>query len=177
MVLMQQRKPRKKTAQELEAYAAKTLQGRALSIGELKQRLLSRAENPADVEPILSKFKQYGFLNDRKFADAVATSRLENQGLGKARVVRELRQRRVAPTVAQQSVDATFEGVDEVELIEAFLARKFKSVKLPEYLRDEKHLASAYRKLRYAGFGSGNAIRVLKRYAERADELESLEDE
>jgi hypothetical protein len=44
-------------------------------------------------------------------------------------------------------------------------------------LRDEKHLASAYRKLRYAGFGSGNAIRVLKRYAERADELESLEDE
>ena len=32
-------------------------------------------------------------------------------------------------------------------------------------------------KLRLAGFTSGNAIRVLKRYAEGADELASLEDE
>jgi regulatory protein len=163
--------------EQLEAYAAKTLHARALSIGELKERLRQRAEDPADIDPILSKFKQYGFLNDRKFADSVAASRLENQGLGKARVVRELRQRRVAPTVAQQSVDAAFQGVDEIGLIEAYLARKFRSVKLFDYLADEKHLASAYRKLRYAGFGSGNAIRVLKRYAERAEELESIEDE
>ena len=39
-------------------------------------------------------------------------------------------------------------------------------------LQDPKHLASAYRKLRYAGFGSSSAIRALKRYADRADELE-----
>ena len=164
-------------AEELEAYAAKALHSRALSIGELKEKLLRRAGDPADVDPILSKFKQYGFLNDKKFADAVAISRLENHGLGKARVVRELRQRRVAPTVAQQSVESAFQGVDEVELIEAFLARKFRTVKLSEYLADPKHLASAYRKLRYAGFGSGNTIRVLKRYADEADELEAIEEE
>ena len=117
MVLMPQRKPRKLNAEELEAYAAKALHSRALSIGELKEKLLRRAGAPAYVDPILSKFKQYGFLNDKKFADAVATSRLENHGLGKARVVRELRQRRVAPTVAQQSVESAFQGVDEVELI------------------------------------------------------------
>ena len=67
--------------------------------------------------------------------------------------------------------------VDEVRLIEAFLARKFRNKPLAVHLEGPRHMASVYRKLRLAGFSSGNAIRVLKRYAERADELASLEDE
>jgi hypothetical protein len=43
-------------------------------------------------------------------------------------------------------------------------------------LAEEKHLASAYRKLRLGGFSSGNSIRVLKRYAAEADRLEGLEE-
>jgi regulatory protein len=37
---------------------------------------------------------------------------------------------------------------------------------------EEKNLASVYRKLVYAGFRPGAAIRVLKKFAARADELE-----
>jgi regulatory protein len=93
------------------------------------------------------------------------------QVLGKARVLRELKQRRVAPALAKESVDAAYSGSDEVEMIEAFLKRKFRTVKMAEYLAEEKHLASAYRKLRYSGFSSSNSIKVLKRYAERAEEF------
>ena len=174
---MAQRKPPPLEAPALEAYGLKALEGRALSIGELKERLRRRAAHPADVDALLSKFKQYGYLNDRKFADTFAASRLENRGLGKARVLRDLRQRRVAPGVAQQSVDAAFREVNEVELIESFLARKFRHVDLPGHLAEEKRLAAAYRKLRYAGFSSANSIRVLKRYAARAAELDGLEDQ
>jgi SOS response regulatory protein OraA/RecX len=60
-------------------------------------------------------------------------------------------------------------------MIEAFLKRKFRNVKMAEYLAEEKHLASAYRKLIYSGFSSSNAIKVLKRYAERAEDLEDSE--
>jgi len=57
-------------------------------------------------------------------------------------------------------------------VIEQFLARKYRGKNLAELLAEEKHLASAYRRLRTAGFGAGNSIRVLKRYAAQADLLE-----
>ena len=55
---------------------------------------------------------------------------------------------------------------------EEYVARKFRGRNLTEYLADPSHLASAYRKLRYAGFGSSACIRVLKRYSDRAEEIE-----
>ena len=128
---------------------------------------------------MLLKLKEAGYLNDRQFAESYATSRLENQGLGKIRVLRDLRQRRVAPKLAEQVVDKTFQDTDEVRLIEDFLARKYRGKPLGALLAEEKHLAAAYRRLRYAGFSSGNSIRVLKRYAKEAEalELEALEDQ
>jgi len=38
-------------------------------------------------------------------------------------------------------------------------------------------LASAFRKLRGAGFSAGNSIRVLKRYAADAERLEEMDEE
>ncbi len=43
-------------------------------------------------------------------------------------------------------------------------------------LMEEKNLASAYRRLRTAGFSSGNSIQVLKRYAAEAERLEEMEE-
>jgi regulatory protein len=156
----------------LMRYAAQVLAARAQSTGELRTRLRRRAARAADVDEVLSYLKESGFLNDRQFAGAYAEWRRENQGLGKARVLRDLRARRVAPAVAQAAVDAVYRGVDEVALIEDFLARKYRGKDLGALLREEKHLASAYRKLRTAGFSPGNAIRVLKRYTAEADRLE-----
>jgi regulatory protein len=157
-------------------YAAHALSARALSQGELRDRLKRKAALQADVPQVLSRLKEAGFLNDRKLADSFASWRRDNQGLGKARVVRDLMTRRVAPGVAQQAVDAAYAETDEVALIESFLARKYRGKKLGELLKEEKHLASAFRKLRGAGFSSGNSIRVLKRYAAQAEQLEDMED-
>lgn len=172
------RKPLKKLdSAGLLEYALKTLGARAQSTSELKQKLLRRAETEADVDVVIGKVKEYGFLNDRKFADSFATSRRDNRGQGKMRVLSDLKGRRVAPKLAEQVVQKTFEGTDEVQMIEDYLARKYRSVKLPEYLADEKHLASAYRRLRYAGFSSGNTRRVLLKYAKEGELLDRLEEE
>ena len=78
--------------------------------------------------------------------------------------------------MAQKAADQAYASVDEVELIERFLSRKFRGKNLGELLQEQKNLASAYRKLRVAGFSSGNAIRVLKRYAAEAEALEDIEE-
>ena len=166
------RTPKKLDAEGLWAYSLKLLGGRAQSVGEVRQKLLRRAENEPDVDLTLAKLREYGYLNDTRFAESYATWRKDNEGFGKMRVLRDLQQRRVAPKVADTAVQQVFQGTDEIELIEAFLKRKFRNQSLGELLQDPKKLQSAYRRLRYAGFSSGAAIKVLKRYASEADRLE-----
>lgn len=157
------------------SYALRALGARAHSSGELRQKLIRRAERAEDVTQVLGKLKESGYLDDRRFAQSYASARLENEGHGRSRVLRDLRQRRIAPALAEQSVDRAFRETDELELIEAYLRRKFRGKDLGPWLSEEKNLMSAYRRLRYAGFSSGNSIRVLKRYAQRAEELEGSE--
>lgn len=158
-------------------YAARALTSRALSLNELRDRLKRRASRQDDVAEVIARLKEAGFLNDRKLADSFANWRRENQGLGKTRVVHDLMARRIAPAVAKQAVEAAYSGVDEVALIESFLARKYRGKNLGELLGEEKHLASVFRRLRGAGFSAGNSIRVLKRYAAEAERLEEMPDE
>jgi regulatory protein len=62
-------------------------------------------------------------------------------------------------------------------MIGKFLERKYRGKDLRELFREEKHVASAYRRLRTAGFSSANSLRVLKRHASQASDLEAMEDE
>jgi len=157
-------------------YALRSLGGRALSTGELRQKLRQRAELAGDVDPVLAKLKEAGYLNDRRYAESFAAARLENDGHGRGRVLRDLQVHRVAPKLAEEVVQGAFAGTDEVDLIEAYLNRKYRGKDLPVWLGEEKNLASAFRRLRYAGFSTGNSIRVLKRYAAKADDLEEAAD-
>ncbi len=156
-------------------YAARALSARAQTSAELREKLKRRAARREDVDEVLRRLKDCGFLNDKRFAESFAAWRRENQGFGKARVVRDLMARRVAPALARQTADAAYESTDEIALIEKFLERKFRGKDLPSLLTQERNLAAAYRKLRGAGFSMGNSIRVLKRYAAEADRLEEME--
>ncbi len=171
------KKPKPLDLNGLMNYAAQALSARAQSLNEMRTRLKRRAAKQEDVAEVLSRLKQAGLMDDRRFADSFANWRRENQGLGKARVVRDLMVRRVAPAVAKKAVDQAYAEVDETGLIESFLGRKFRGKNLGELLREPKQLASAYRKLRLAGFSSGNSIGVLKRYAAEAERLAEMVDD
>jgi len=167
--------PKRLDSEKLMAYALRCLTGRAHSSGELREKLRRRSETAASVDEVLHKLKEAGYLDDRRYAENYAAARLENEGFGKMRVLRDLRQRRVAPTVAEQVVDRTFRDTEETELIQAFLERKYRTRPLPAFLAEEKNLAAAFRRLRYAGFSAGNSIRVLKRFSRNEEALDSLE--
>ncbi len=169
------RAPKRLDAGKLLDYALRTLSGRAYSLGELRDKLRRRSEKPEDVDEVMVKLKESGYLNDRKYAEGFATARLQNEGHGRMRVMRDLRQHRVAPKLAEQVIEQTFRETDETQLMEAYLERKYRSKVLSTFLSDDKNLASAFRRLRYAGFSASTAIKVLKRYAQAADELESVD--
>jgi regulatory protein len=171
------RTPKPLDVEGLMNYAARALSARAYTVSELKTRLKKRAARAEDVETVLGRLKEAGVVNDRRFAGSFAEWRRESQGMGKTRVLRDLMARRVAPAVAKQAVDAAFEGVDEIGMIEAFLKRKYRGKDLGALLQEQKELASAFRKLRGAGFSTGNSILVLKRYAAEAEQLEEINED
>ncbi len=164
------------SAAALWDYAVKTLAVRAHSTGELRQKLLRKAERAADVDEAIARLRDYGYLNDKRFAENFAGVKLENQGLGKIRVLRDLRERKVSGAMAERTVARVYAEVDEMELISNFIRRKVRTkAPLAEALEDPKELAAAYRKLVRAGFSPSNVIRALKSIAKNGDLLESFE--
>ena len=172
------RKPRKRApldAGGLWELALKTLGARACSSGELRQKLRLRAARVEDVDATLARLKEYRYLDDRKFAESFASARLENQRLGKRRVVQDLMRRRVAPALAEATAGKTYQNVDETALIQDYIRRKYRDKTKAGLFQDEKDLASAYRRLLRAGFNSGNIIRTLKRFAADPELLDGFE--
>jgi regulatory protein len=153
-------------------YALKSLSHRAHSEKELRVRLARRADSKATVDAVVAKLREYGYVDDARFAEGYAAARLESRGHGKMRVLRDLRARSVDSSHAQKAVEAVFAETNEVELIEQYLARKYRGKVMHEFLADPKNLAAAYRRLRVAGFASSPSIKVLKKHSERAEELE-----
>jgi regulatory protein len=160
----------------LLAYSAGVLTARTQTVSEMRRKLMRRAALPADVEETIARLKENGFLNDQRLAESFASWRKDNEGFGKDRVMRDLMVRKVAPETAKQAVEKTYSATDEMELIRHFLARKYRGKNLAVLLRDRKHLASAYRRLRTAGFSSANSIRILKQYTLEAEEIDDMED-
>ena len=156
-------------------YALKLLAGRARSAGELREKLRLRAERLTDVDEILPRLKEDKYLDDQKFAENFAAARLANDKLGRTRVVRDLRQRRVAPALAEQTVRQVYQGVNEEALIEQWVRRKYRLADRESLFREDKDMASAYRSLLRSGFRSGDILRVLKRFAANPELLESFE--
>ena len=168
---------RKLNADELWNFALKSLSTRSQSTGQLRVKLRDKAETTDDVDPLLARLKEYGYLDDKRFAESFAAGKLENSGLGRTRVLQELRGKRVAPALAENAVQRVYSETDETELIETYVRRRYRSVDREGLFRENKDLASAYGRLRRAGFSSGNVVRVLKRFAADPSLLDALEAE
>ena len=172
---MEERKVRHLDSDGLWSYALRVLGRRALSTGELREKLKRRASLAGDVDSVLARLKEAGYLDDRRFAESFAAARLSGERFGRTRVIHDLRHRRVAPVLAESTVHKVYQGVDEEALIEDWIRRKFRLAPREGLLQDEKDMASAYRRLVRAGFRTGEIVKVLKRFAKNPELLDNFE--
>lgn len=172
---MPERRARPLDAASLWEYALKVLAGRAHSAGELGVKLRRRAERAEDVDDVLSRLKQSGYLDDKRYAESYAASRLSGEKFGRTRVIRDLRQHRVAPALAERTVEKVYRDVDEEAMIEEWIRRKYRTATREGLFGEQKNMAAAYRRLVHAGFRSGEILKVLKRFAKNPDLLDGFE--
>jgi regulatory protein len=170
---MAPRKPKPKLAEDaLFDYAVRSLADRACSADELRFKLRQRAANFSNVDSVIARLKDLGYLDDKRFAEMYTTMRVENDGFGRIRVLHDLRARRVPPKLAEQAVSQAFEDRNETEMTAAYVERRMPSIVAGGHVGDDRKLGAAYRKLRRAGFSSGAILTVLRRYAAHPELLE-----
>ena len=98
-------------------YAVRSLADHASSVEELRTKLRRRAAKVADVERVILRLVELNYLDDRRYAEMYTAVRLENDGFGKARILQDLRAKRVPGEFAEEAVARAFEDRNENEMV------------------------------------------------------------
>ncbi len=121
--------------------AAKLLAAKQRSIAELRERLLEgRGATKANVEEVIARLREYGYLDDAKFAQSYASLRLRERPIGRRRLQRDLWLKKVDKKTAETALDEVFETTPEEELIDRAIAKRIRLRGKPKTREDAKKL-------------------------------------
>lgn len=135
-------------------YALRLLGARDRSEHEVRERLDKRGVEPMAIDGIVKRLYRYRYLDDQRFADAMARRALR-RGYGSRRVRVDLRKKGIAKAIIDAVIAGAFD--DESALARRTLNRRYKTV--PE---DDKTRARAARFLLQRGFPQRLVLAILK---------------
>lgn len=105
--------------------AAKLLSAKSRSIAELRELLLQRqGASKADVEEVLARLTEYGYLNDERFAVGYASAKVRQRPIGRQRLKRDLTLKKVSKETADEALDRVFAETSESELIDRAIEKR-----------------------------------------------------
>jgi len=121
--------------------AAKLLAARQRSVAELRERLLSgRGATSTNVEEVIARLREYGYLDDVKFAQSYASLRLRERPIGRRRLERDLLVKKVDRQTASTALDEIFDVTPEEELIDRAIAKRVRLRGKPKSREEAKKL-------------------------------------
>lgn len=162
-------------------YAVKSLGAKMKSERDLRRKLQERAApdegGREDVERVMAKLKELGYLSDERFAADYARLRQENEKLGRRRVQQGLMQKGVPQAVVSEAVGAQYDEVDEAALARQYVERKRLKPPSGDREQKQKETAKIMRRLVAAGFSSRAVWKVLRDWGgSEVEEVEIVED-
>lgn len=119
--------------------AVKLLAAKPRSVGELRERLLEKlwTEEPI-VDAVIEKLKEYGYLDDQKFAGDLATSKLRQKPQGKRRLKQALSQKKLSQDDIASGIETALEKLPESEMIDVAIEKRLRLKGRPETREDTK---------------------------------------
>jgi len=121
--------------------AAKLLAARQRSVAELRERLLAgRGATKTNVEEVIARLREYGYLDDAKFAQSYASLRLRERPIGRRRLERDLFIKKVDKQAASTALDEIFDETPEEVLIDRAIAKRVRLRGKPKTREDAKKL-------------------------------------
>jgi len=107
--------------------AVKLIAAKSRSVAELRERLLqSRQANKSDVEAVISRLKEYGYLDDERFAFSYASLKVKQRPIGRRRLERDLKFKKVDSAVANEALELVYTETTEEELIDRAIEKRIR---------------------------------------------------
>ena len=122
------------------ARAVKLLTAKSRSVAELRERLAERCSSKAIVETVIARLREYGYLDDERYALGYASSKVRQQPIGRRRLELSLAKRKVDRAVADEALDQVFAETPEEELLDRALAKRIRLRGRPKTREDAKKL-------------------------------------
>ena len=123
------------------ARAGKLLAAKSRSVAELRERLLEgRGATREIVEAVIERMREYGYLDDAKFAQSFASLRVQQRPIGRQRLQRDLWLKKIDKKTADAALDQVFEATPEEELIDRAIAKRNRLRGRPKTREEAKKL-------------------------------------
>lgn len=162
-------KARERTMQR----AVKLLAAKPRSVEELRERLLEKEwTNEEAVEHALVKLKEYGYLDDARYAFGFASYRVRQKPVGRQRLARDLHMKKVPRETAGEALDLVYQETPEEDLIERAIEKRIRLRGRPSTRPETKSL---YDHLLRLGFSYDLIIRKVREAS--ASDLEEEDSE
>ncbi|MGE5327601.1 MAG: regulatory protein RecX, partial [Deltaproteobacteria bacterium] len=152
-------KPKNNTPREPFPTALAMLARRPYSVAELRRALQRKCPAHVGIEDAIARLRSLGYLDDRKFAEQMASSLARNRAFGRHRIRRELKAKLVDYRHIAPAIERAFEESDERELLNRAIDRKVRTMKLPI---TQRKLQSLCQSLLRRGFSSGDIMKAVR---------------
>jgi regulatory protein len=105
--------------------AVKLLAAKPRSIAELRERLLqTRGTNASTVDLVIGRLREYGYLDDEKFAFSYAALKVKQRPIGRRRLAQDLKFKRVDKQVADEALELVYSENTEEQLIDRAIEKR-----------------------------------------------------
>jgi regulatory protein len=150
--------------------AVKLLAAKPRSVEELRERLLEKgwADEEA-VEHALGKLKEYGYLDDERFAFGFASYRVKQKPVGRQRLARDLQTKKISKETADAALELVYQETPEEELIAQAIDKRVRLRGRPTTRQETKSL---YDHLLRLGFSYDLIIRKVREASNATEEDE-----
>ena len=107
--------------------AVKLLAARPRSVAELRERLLqSRTTDVSTVELVIERLREYGYLDDERFAFSYASLRVKQRPVGRRRLEQDLKFKKVDKHVADEALELVYSETSEDNLIDRAIEKRLR---------------------------------------------------
>jgi regulatory protein len=107
--------------------AVKLLSAKSRSVAELRDSLLeSKRTTKTAVDEVISRLSEYGYLDDERFAFGYASLRVRQRPVGRARLARDLKFKKVGTEAADEALDLVYAETSESELIDRAIEKRLR---------------------------------------------------
>ena len=121
--------------------AVKLLAAKPRSVSELRERLLQgRGTSKSTVDEVVERLREYGYLDDEKFAFSYASLKVKQRPVGRRRLAQDLKFKKVDKQVAEDALELVYTETPEEDLIDRAIEKRLRVRGRPSTRAEAKSL-------------------------------------